>query len=164
MKTSSSGSVAIPTIAFTCLLLVGVSCSDTKSECVPGRWCNGGIQCQDGSPDSGCETIYTTLFGIKIADDSWISCGRCNPNPIVHHASFQVGASLETAGTCPRNVHHSVSVENPGCWFNWCLPWPWDDECWHDCYLGCSIEGTCYHDVGWDEVVYDPEPFYGGCP
>jgi hypothetical protein len=112
---------------------------DPFTDCILGHVC--GYSQFAVSP--GCQTV-THSNGTS-------SCSSCNPNANV------VGASLQTPGQCPRVVHHSSTYETPGCWFDTCL----FGACWHDCFFWC---GSCYTTDEWDEVVYDPEPPFGGCP
>lgn len=142
------------------LLFAGASCgdeSDVVGPCEASRFCSQQYiaeldrlewMCLDTlDPNSGCETINHA--------NGTSSCGACNPNANV------VSASLQTPGQCATYVYHSNTYETPGCWFNACLPWPADDVCWHDCFFWC---GPCYTTDEWYELVYVPEPPFGGCP
>lgn len=172
MKTLVSASMVISLSVAASLLFGGVSCGNVSTQdvygsCEAGRVC--GEVCLDLDQDPMTECTLSKICQDSVDSNSGCqavnradgtsSCGICKPNATV------VNASLQTPGTCPTVVHHSSPpYETPGCWFNWCLPWPADDVCWHDCWIGCHIEGTCYSTDEWDEVVYVPEPFYGGCP
>jgi hypothetical protein len=165
MKTFASR-VVIQTIAIAGLLFAGSSCGggeDVVGPCEAAKSCGQvcldldldpmtpcelQFMCQPTfDPNSGCQTVEHW--------DGGSSCGACNPNANI------VSASLQTAGQCATVVHHSSTYETPGCWFDMCAPWPFDDECWHDCFFWC---GSCYTTDEWDEIVYVPEPFFGGCP